>query len=157
MTFSRNYGTNDPLTTSVNYKYGNEGYGSPSTNQVFDKILSEQDKGLDSLHNVIVRSRVTAQNIHSEVGVQNEIIDGLGIIQLFYQNIFAAELKTIRIKLTHVRYLTLILDDDVERTTQHLLSTTDRVRTVDRTSSGIWKYWLVIAILFLAIVIVIAI
>ena len=51
----------------------------------------------------------------------------------------------------------LILDDDVERTTQHLLSTTDRVRTVDRTSSGIWKYWLVIAILFLAIVIVIAI
>ena len=84
MTFSRNYGTNDPLTTSVNYKYGNEGYGSPSTNQVFDKILSEQDKGLDSLHNVIVRSRVTAQNIHSEVGVQNEIIDGLGIIRLLY-------------------------------------------------------------------------
>ena len=103
MTFSRNYGTNDPLTTSVNYKYGNEGYGSPSTNQVFDKILSEQDKGLDSLHNVIVRSRVTAQNIHSEVGVQNEIIDGLGIIRLFYQNIFVAEVKTktIRKKLTH--------------------------------------------------------
>ena len=93
MTFSRNYGTNDPLTTSVNYKYGNEGYGSPSTNQVFDKILSEQDKGLDSLHNVIVRSRVTAQNIHSEVGVQNEIIDGLGIIRLFYQNIFVAEVN----------------------------------------------------------------
>ena len=159
MTFSRNYGTNDPLTSSVNSKYGNEGYGSPSTNQVFDKILSEQDKGLDSLHNVIVRSRVTAQNIHSEVGVQNEIIDGLGIIRLFYQNIFVAEVKTktIRKKLTHVRYSTLILDDDVERTTQHLLSTTDRVRTVDRTSSGIWKYWLVIAILFLAIVIVIAI
>ena len=53
---------------------------SPSTNQVFDQILSEQDRGLDSLHNVIVRSRVTAQNIHSEVGVQNEIIDGLGMI-----------------------------------------------------------------------------
>ena len=58
----------------------NEGFGNPSTNQVFDQILSEQDRGLDSLHNVIVRSRVTAQNIHSEVGVQNEIIDGLGMI-----------------------------------------------------------------------------
>ena len=106
MTISRNYGTNDPLTSSVNSKYGNEGYGSPSTNQVFDKILSEQDKGLDSLHNVIVRSRVTAQNIHSEVGVQNEIIDGLGIIRLFHQNFFVAEVKTktIRKKFNHVKY-----------------------------------------------------
>ena len=49
---------------------------------MFDKILSEQDLGLDSLHNVIVRSRVAAQNIHSEVGIQNEIIDGLGITKL---------------------------------------------------------------------------
>ena len=93
MKFSRNYGTNDPLTSSVNSKYGNEGYGSPSTNQVFDKILSEQDKGLDSLHNVIVRSRVTAQNIHSEVGVQNEIIDGLGIIQFFIKTFLPPKLK----------------------------------------------------------------
>ena len=44
----------------------------------FDQILSEQDRGLDSLHNVIVRSRITAQNIETEVGVQNEIIDDLG-------------------------------------------------------------------------------
>ena len=66
----------------------NEGHGSPSTNQVFDQILSEQDRGLDSLHSVIVRSRVTAQNIHSEVGIQNEIIDGLGMI-LFLNRSFA--------------------------------------------------------------------
>ena len=66
----------------------NEGLGNPSTNQVFDQILSEQDRGLDSLHSVIVRSRVTAQNIHSEVGIQNEIIDGLGMI-LFLNRSFA--------------------------------------------------------------------
>ena len=42
--------------------------------------MSEQDRGLDSLHNVIVRSRIAAENIESEVGVQNEIIDGLGNI-----------------------------------------------------------------------------
>ena len=53
--------------------------------------------------------------------------------------------------------LNLFIDDDIERTTQNLLSTTQRVRTVDRTSSGVWKYWLVIAILFIAIIIVIAI
>ena len=49
-----------------------------TTGLKFDQILSEQDRGLDSLHNVIVRSRITAQNIETEVGVQNEIIDDLG-------------------------------------------------------------------------------
>merc|ERR1739844_441900 len=109
----------------MNHSSRDEDPRSPSTNQVFDKILSEQDQGLDNLHNVVVRSRIAAQNIHSEVGVQNEIIDGL--------------------------------DDDIERTTQHLLSTTLRVRTVDRTSAGVWKYWLVISILFIVIVVIIAI
>ena len=53
------------------------------TNRQFDQILSEQDSGLDSLHSVIVRSRITAQNIESEVGVQNDIIDNLGMIRFF--------------------------------------------------------------------------
>ena len=53
------------------------------TNRQFDQILSEQDSGLDSLHSVIVRSRITAQNIESEVGVQNDIIDNLGMIMFF--------------------------------------------------------------------------
>ena len=127
----------------------------------FDQILSEQDRGLDSLHNVIVRSRITAQNIETEVGVQNEIIDDLG-------KTFLRAIKITRLmrKLANTRthpfsqtYFTcfICLDNDVERTTQHLLSTTQRVRTVDRTSAGVWKYWLVIAILFIVIVVIIVI
>ena len=42
------------------------------------QVLEEQDQGLDSLHSIIVRSRRVAENIEGEVGVQNEIIDGLG-------------------------------------------------------------------------------
>lgn len=124
-----NYGsTLDPQGTGLDHdhpKERNRGSNNLMTNRQFDQILSEQDSGLDSLHSVIVRSRITAQNIESEVGVQNDIIDNL--------------------------------DDDLERTTQHLLSTTQRVRSVDRTSTGVWKYWLVISILFIVIVVIIAI
>jgi len=42
------------------------------------QMLLEQDKGLDSLHDIVVRQRAIAENIETEVGVQNEIIDGLG-------------------------------------------------------------------------------
>ena len=77
-----NYGATESSSAVLNHSSRDEDPRSQSTHQVFDKILSEQDQGLDSLHNVIVRSRVAAQNIHSEVGIQNEIIDGLGITKL---------------------------------------------------------------------------
>ena len=76
-----NYGATESSSAAINHSSRDQDPRSPSTHQVFDKILSEQDQGLDNLHNVVVRSRIAAQNIHSEVGVQNEIIDGLGIIK----------------------------------------------------------------------------
>jgi len=117
-----NYGTANEASSTA-FDNSNDHTVDLSKSSNFDHILSEQDRGLDSLHSVIVRSRIAAENIESEVGVQNEIIDGL--------------------------------DDDLERTTQHLLSTTQRVRTVDRTSGGVWKYWLVISILFVVIIVII--
>ena len=75
--FSSNYGTaNDTSSAGFDHTYDNT--TNLHTGSNFNNILSEQDRGLDSLHNVIVRSRIAAENIESEVGVQNEIIDGLG-------------------------------------------------------------------------------
>ena len=83
--FFSNYGsTLDPQGTGLDHDYPketNRGSNNLMTNRQFDQILSEQDSGLDSLHSVIVRSRITAQNIESEVGVQNDIIDNLGMIR----------------------------------------------------------------------------
>ena len=94
--------------------------GGPSVRQV----IQQQDEGLDSLHQIIVRQRHVAENIESEVGTQNDLIDGLG--------------------------------DDLDQTNVHLLSTTQRVQVVNRTS-GVWRYWAVIILLLVVILIIVCI
>ena len=39
-----------------------------------DQVLDEQDRGLDALHDVIVRQKNLAQNIQTEVVAHNDII-----------------------------------------------------------------------------------
>ena len=51
----------------------------------------------------------------------------------------------------------LKIDDDIERTNQHLLSTNQRVTGVTTRMGGVWKYWLVIGLLLVVIVVIIAI
>merc|ERR1711974_375132 len=99
--------------------------GDSSAGMSQAQILKEQDRGLDSLHDIIVRQRAIAENIEAEVGVQNDIIDNLG--------------------------------DEMEQTNAHLLSTTQRVQTVGRGSSGLWKYWGTIVFLLIVIVILVAV
>ena len=41
--------------------------GDPSAGMSQAQILKEQDRGLDSLHNIIVRQRAIAENIEAEV------------------------------------------------------------------------------------------
>ena len=84
ISFFSNYGTaNEAFATGTEHNNINDSSANVSSGANFDHILTEQDRGLDSLHNVIVRSRIAAQNIESEVGVQNEIIDGLGNFKSF--------------------------------------------------------------------------
>ena len=45
----------------------------------------------------------------------------------------------------------------MEQTNAHLLSTTQRVQTVGRGSSGLWKYWGTIVLLLVVIVILVAV
>ena len=49
---------------------------STSRNQVLD----EQDRGLDSLYEVIVRQKRIAQNIEGEVGVQVQLLHNLWVL-----------------------------------------------------------------------------
>lgn len=51
---------------------------SPAGHLTQAQMLAEQDRGLDNLHQIVVRQRAIAENIESEVGTQNEIIDDLG-------------------------------------------------------------------------------
>ena len=84
-----NYGTMNKDSNSVvdSSNFGGRTGNDISTDPKFDQILSEQDRGLDSLHTVIVRSRRVAENIETEVGVQNEIIDGLGKIKIVFSGL----------------------------------------------------------------------
>ncbi len=45
--------------------------------QVRENILAEQDRGLDSLFNIIVRQKNIAQNIESEVDTQNDVLNDI--------------------------------------------------------------------------------
>lgn len=49
-----------------------------STQPNVKQALEEQDRGLDILHGTVIRTRGIAENIETEVGVHNDIIDGLG-------------------------------------------------------------------------------
>ena len=42
-----------------------------------DNVLAEQDRGLDALHDVIIRQKNLAENIHTEVGAHNDLIDDI--------------------------------------------------------------------------------
>ena len=108
---------------STNYGATDDDINADSGPSV-EKVIKEQDEGLDQLHSIIVRQRNIAENIESEVGTQNDLIDRLG--------------------------------DDMDRTNVHLLSTTLRVQVVNRTS-GVKRYWIVIFLLFIVIVIIICI
>ncbi|XP_029168224.1 syntaxin-8 [Nylanderia fulva] len=86
-----------------------------------ERILREQDKGLEELCKVIARQKEIGQTISNEVDHQNEIIDDLA--------------------------------DHMDRTDESLINKTQQVRTIhskDRTCG----YWIVILILFIAIIIV---
>lgn len=99
-------------------------YGAMSTQQLKTRQedeLAAQDKGLDSLHDVIVRQKRIAEVIGNEVGVQNEILDDLG--------------------------------DNMDQTRQRLVDTTQNIRIMGRRDKGTWKYWLVIVLLGVAIVV----
>lgn len=86
-----------------------------------DRILLEQDKGLEELCKVIARQKEIGQNIVNEVDYQNEIIDNLA--------------------------------DHMDATDESLINKTQqvqRISTKDRTCG----YWIVIILLFIAIIIV---
>lgn len=86
-----------------------------------DRILREQDKGLEELCKVIARQKEIGQTISNEVDHQNEIIDDLA--------------------------------DHMDRTDESLINKTQQVRNIhskDRTCG----YWIVILILFIAIIVV---
>ncbi len=42
-----------------------------------EAALADQDAGLDALHEVIVRQKRIAENIETEVGAQNDLIDDI--------------------------------------------------------------------------------
>ena len=42
-----------------------------------ETAIADQDAGLDALHEVIVRQKRLAENIETEVGAQNELIDDI--------------------------------------------------------------------------------
>jgi hypothetical protein len=48
-----------------------------SYQQQRDQTLEDQDRGLDALHEVIVRQKRLAENIETEVGAQNDLIDDI--------------------------------------------------------------------------------
>jgi len=86
-----------------------------------ERVLLEQDKGLEELCKVIARQKEIGQGISNEVEHQNEIIDDLA--------------------------------DHMDRTDESLINKTRQVRNIhfrDRTCA----YWIVILILFIAIVII---
>jgi len=72
-------GRNNGATVTSGYGAITDGDDSPDSGiRTTDQMLREQDEGLDNLHSIIVRQRTIAETIEGEVGVQNEIIDGLG-------------------------------------------------------------------------------
>lgn len=83
--------------------------------------IEEQDKGLDTIYNVVVRQKQMAQNIGQELDLHNEIIDDIV--------------------------------DHAGNTRERLIKETRHVAIVDR-KSGTCGYWLVIAFLFVAIIVV---
>ena len=89
-----------------------------------DQILADQDRGLDALHEVIIRQKNLAGNIQTEASAHNDLIDDI--------------------------------DQGLERTTQRLVTTTQNVRNVSQRDK-VWKYWLVIFLLTIIIIVLIAI
>lgn len=89
-----------------------------------DQILADQDRGLDALHDVIIRQKHLAENIQTEVVTHNDLIDDI--------------------------------EDGLERTNERLLTTTRTVGLVSRQDS-VWRYWLVIFLLTIVIIIIIAV
>lgn len=86
-----------------------------------DRMIQEQDKGLEELCKVIVRQKEIGRTIYNEVDHQNEIIDDLAV--------------------------------HIDRTDESLINKTRQVQNIsskDRTCG----YWMVISLLFIAIVIV---
>ncbi|KAK6170601.1 hypothetical protein SNE40_018958 [Patella caerulea] len=88
------------------------------------RVIQEQDKGLDALSNVIARQKQMALDIGDEVDNQNELIDDI--------------------------------TDHVDRTGERLIKETRHISIVDR-KSGTCGYWVVIILLFIAVVVIIAV
>jgi len=83
--------------------------------------IQEQDKGLDTLYDVVVRQKQMAQNIGQELDLQNEIIEDIV--------------------------------DHAGNTRERLIKETRHVAIVDR-KSGTCTYWVIIFLLFVAIIVV---
>lgn len=83
------------------------------------RLMDEQEKGLEELSKVITRQKHIAQAIHSEVDHQNEIIDDLA--------------------------------DHVDRTDERLIEGTRTVQNISQKDKTC-GYWVVILLLFLAII-----
>ncbi|KAJ9594985.1 hypothetical protein L9F63_013707 [Diploptera punctata] len=83
------------------------------------RMLQEQDQGLEALSKVISRQKEIAETIGSEVDLQNEIIDDLA--------------------------------DHMDRTESRVRSETRQVTVIDRKDNTCW-YWVVIIVLFIAII-----
>ncbi|XP_071040972.1 syntaxin-8 isoform X2 [Parasteatoda tepidariorum] len=83
--------------------------------------IQEQDKGLDTLHDVVVQQKHMAANIGQELDLQNEIIDDIV--------------------------------EHADNTRERLIKETRHVAIVDR-KSGECCYWVIIVLLFIAIVVI---
>ena len=97
------------------------GVGTGQVKQEQQKLLDQQDAGLDVLADIIRRQKGMGQDIFREVTQQNDLIDEI--------------------------------DDRAENVNQRLLDTTSSVRVVSR-KDRTCGYWVVILLLFIAIIVV---
>ncbi|GAB1606473.1 syntaxin-8-like [Argonauta hians] len=88
------------------------------------RVIAQQDEGLDALSRVISHQKQMAVDIGNECDTQNEIIDDIG--------------------------------DHMDKINERLIKETRHIKIVDKKSNTCW-YWVIIVLLFIAIVAVAAI
>jgi len=108
-----------PNRTGVMETERSLGVGTSQVKQEQQKMLDQQDAGLDVLADIIRRQKGMGQDIFREVTQQNDLIDEI--------------------------------DDRAENVNQRLLDTTSSVRVVSR-KDRTCGYWVVILLLFIAII-----
>ncbi|XP_054153955.1 syntaxin-8-like isoform X2 [Oppia nitens] len=113
------YGTNGNQDIERGETTADRNLTSQQYQQQRQLLMREQDKGLESLSEIIERQKHLAQGISSEIDIQNEIIDDIG--------------------------------DAMDQTNDRLLRNTRNIRKVGL-KSGTCCYWVIITLLFVAII-----